>query len=114
MVEGLLKRFGDVTAVELVSFNVHKKELFGCLGPIRAGKTTTINTLTGLAHPDAGRIWIGGIECMSSPEDAQCVVEVVMDESNLYRGPTGFENQFFYPAVREMRQSDRRHRQRQP
>ena len=53
-VEGLAKRFQEVQALESVSFQVDRGEIFGFLGPNGAGKTTTINILTGLARPDAG------------------------------------------------------------
>jgi ABC-type multidrug transport system ATPase subunit len=54
----LVKRFGDVAAVDGVSFEVRQGGLFGLLGPNGAGKTTTLNLLTGLARPDTGEIRI--------------------------------------------------------
>ncbi|MCK7508491.1 MAG: ATP-binding cassette domain-containing protein [Desulfobacterales bacterium] len=59
---GLRKSFGDIAAVEDVSFSIEPGELFGFLGPNGAGETTTINMLTGLARPDSGRLSIAGIE----------------------------------------------------
>jgi ABC-2 type transport system ATP-binding protein len=55
-VHGLTRRFGDLTAVDNVEFEVGEGEVFGFLGPNGAGKTTTINMLTGVARPDAGTI----------------------------------------------------------
>jgi ABC-type Na+ transport system ATPase subunit NatA len=55
----LAKRFGEVAAVDGISFQVQSGEFFGFLGPNGAGKTTTINMLIGLARPDAGSIRIG-------------------------------------------------------
>jgi energy-coupling factor transporter ATP-binding protein EcfA2 len=52
-VRELTKRFGDVTAVDHISFGVRKREIFGFLGPNGAGKTTTIRMLTGLITPDS-------------------------------------------------------------
>jgi ABC-2 type transport system ATP-binding protein len=63
----LTKRFAEVTAVEQISFDVCKGELFGLLGPNGAGKTTAINLLTGLARPDSGTIRIGGLDCARDP-----------------------------------------------
>jgi ABC-2 type transport system ATP-binding protein len=57
-VENLTKRFGDVTAVDRVSFRVRRGQIFGLLGPNGAGKTTTIQLLLGLTTPTAGRIRI--------------------------------------------------------
>lgn len=107
MVEGLAKHFGDVTAVESVSFDVARGELFGFLGPNGAGKTTTINMLTGLARPDAGRINIGGIDCTGNPKAAQHLTGVVIDESNLYGELSGFDNLCFCAALHGMRKAER-------
>ncbi len=107
VVEGLAKHFGNVVAVESVSFDVRRGELFGFLGPNGAGKTTTINMLTGLARPDAGRITIGGIDCTSDPKAAQHLTGVVIDESNLYAELTGFDNLCFCAALHGMRKAER-------
>ncbi len=95
----LTKRFGDVTAVDHVSFQVERGELFGFLGPNGAGKTTTINMLIGLARPDSGAIRIGGLNCRENPKAAQHLTGVVPDESNLYPELTGFDNLCFCAAL---------------
>jgi ABC-2 type transport system ATP-binding protein len=61
-VEGLVKRFGDHTAVDRVSFTVAPGEVFGLLGPNGAGKTTILRILTTLLRPSAGRVRILGLE----------------------------------------------------
>ena len=111
-VSRLSKRFGEVLAVNDVSFRVGKGELFGFLGPNGAGKTTTINVLTGLARPDAGTIHINGIECTDNPKAAQHLIGVVPDESNLYPELTGFENLCFCAALYGMPKSERQNRAR--
>ena len=78
------KCFGEVQAVDGISFSIHKGELFGFLGSNGAGKTTTINMLTGLARPDSGSIRLCGIDCTQNPRAAQRLIGVVPDESNLY------------------------------
>jgi len=108
----LTKRYGDVIAVDDISFQVNEGELFGFLGPNGAGKTTTINMLTGLARPDAGTIHIGGIECTNNPKAAQHLIGVVPDESNLYPELTGFENLCFCAALYGMRKNERQNRAR--
>jgi len=105
--QGLAKRFGEVRAVEGVSFEVGRGELYGFLGPNGAGKTTTINMLTGLARPNAGRIRIGAIDCTDNPRAAQHLIGVVPDESNLYPELTGFENLCFCAALYGMRKKER-------
>ncbi len=109
----LTKRYGDVIAVNDISFQVNGGELFGFLGPNGAGKTTTINMLTGLARLDTGTIRIGGIECTRNPKAAQHLVGVVPDESNLYPELTGFENLCFCAALYGMRKNERETRARE-
>ncbi len=110
---GLTKRFGDVTAVDGVSFSVQRGEIFGFLGPNGAGKTTTINMLTGLARPDAGTIRVGGIETSSRLKAAQHLMGIVPDESNLYPELTGYQNLCFCGALYGMRKKDREDRARE-
>jgi ABC-2 type transport system ATP-binding protein len=112
-VNGLVKRFGAVTAVAGADFEVRAGELFGFLGPNGAGKTTTINLLTGLARPDAGTVRIGGTDCSKNPKAAQHLLGVVPDESNLYPELTGFENLSFCGALYGMAKRDREPRARE-
>jgi ABC-2 type transport system ATP-binding protein len=112
-VSNLTKSYGDVIAVNDISFKVNGGELFGFLGPNGAGKTTTINILTGLARLDAGTIRIGGIECTQNPKAAQHLIGVVLDESNLYPELTGFENLAFCAALYGMRKNERQKRARE-
>ena len=109
-VDGLVKRFGDVTAVAGIDFQVWSGEIFGFLGPNGAGKTTTINMLTGLACPDAGRIRIAGIDGSDNLKAAQHQMGIVPDENNLYPELTGFENLCFCGALYGMRKAARQAR----
>ena len=61
-VENLVKRFGELVAVDNVSFSVAPGEIFGFLGPNGAGKTTTINILCTLSKPTSGRAVIDGFD----------------------------------------------------
>jgi ABC-2 type transport system ATP-binding protein len=112
-VRGLVKRFGDVTAVAGIDFEVGPGELFGFLGPNGAGKTTTINLLTGLARPDAGSVRIAGIDCSRDGKAAQHLMGVVPDESNLYPELTGMENLCFCGALYGMPRREREARARE-
>jgi len=111
-VTGLTKRYGEVLAVDDISFDVIEGEVFGFLGPNGAGKTTTINMLTGLGRLDRGTVRIGGIECTQNPKAAQHLLGIVPDESNLYPELTGFENLSFCGALYGMRRSERESRAR--
>ncbi len=112
-VAGLTKSYGEVLAVDNISFQVNPGEMFGFLGPNGAGKTTTINVLTGLARLDSGAIQIGGIDCTKNPKAAQHMVGIVPDESNLYPELTGFENLCFCAALYGMRKAERQTRARE-
>lgn len=69
-VEALYKKYGGITAVENVSFEVNRNEIVGLLGPNGAGKTTTINMILGVLQPDNGRITIEGIDLASQRAQA--------------------------------------------
>jgi ABC-2 type transport system ATP-binding protein len=112
-VENLKKRFGDVAAVDGISFVVPPRGIFGFLGPNGAGKTTTINVLTGLARPDSGTIRVDGIDCTSRSKAVQHLMGVVPDESNLYPELTGFDNLCFCGALYGMRKGARAARARE-
>src|SRR6185295_14382801 len=70
-VENLVKTFGEVKAVNGVSFDVHAGEIFAFLGPNGAGKTTTIQMLTTLVRPDGGQIAIDGLDPKAQPHDVR-------------------------------------------
>ena len=95
----LTKTFGELIAVNDISFHVQQGELFGFLGPNGAGKTTTISMLIGLARSDAGTVRIGGLDCSHNPKAAQHLIGIVPDESNLYPELTGFDNLCFCAAL---------------
>jgi ABC-2 type transport system ATP-binding protein len=112
-VTDLTKKFGDLVAVDKITFNVDQGELFGFLGPNGAGKTTTINMLTGLARPNSGSITIGGLECTINPKAAQHLIGIVPDESNLYPELSGFDNLCFCAALYGMPNTERQNRARE-
>jgi ABC-2 type transport system ATP-binding protein len=66
--ENLVKRFGEFTAVDEVSFAVHPGEIFGFLGPNGSGKTTTIRMMLGLLKPTSGYIEVLGVPVLEKPE----------------------------------------------
>ncbi len=80
-VENLTKRFGEIVAVDGLSFEVDQGEIFGLLGPNGAGKTTTIRMVLDILPPDEGRITVLG----QRPGDAQHRVGYLPEERGLYR-----------------------------
>jgi ABC-type multidrug transport system, ATPase component len=91
-VQELTKRYEDVTAVDHVSFEVGKGEIFGFLGPNGAGKTTTIKILTGLMKPDGGKTFVAGYDVLKDPIGAKQHIGVVPEASNAYVDLTAWEN----------------------
>lgn len=83
-VTGLSKSFGQVRALDQVSFKVAPGEIFAYLGPNGAGKTTTIRILSGLLPRDAGAVSICGRDIAVDPVAVKTRIGVVPDESNLY------------------------------
>ena len=95
-VEELERRFGDLVAVDGVSFSVASGETYGLLGPNGAGKTTTISMVAGLLPPDSGRVVVAGEEMNTSAVGARAVVGLVPQELAIYPDLTGDENLLFF------------------
>lgn len=98
-VTGLEFSYGDVRAVDGVSFHVGTGEIFGFLGPNGAGKSTTIKMLTGQLRPDAGTVAILGMEMPGQREEIQARLGVCFEEKNLYTSMTGRENLVFFARL---------------
>jgi ABC-2 type transport system ATP-binding protein len=92
VMENLMKKFEDVTAVDGVSLQVSKGELFGLLGPNGAGKTTTINILSGLTKPTNGSAKVGGYDVQKEPAKVKELIGVCPQETAIYPYLTGAEN----------------------
>ena len=71
IIDGLSKRFGPITAVDGVSFRLHRGEVLGFLGPNGAGKSTTMRMITGYLAPDSGRIEVCGLDLAKAPIEAR-------------------------------------------
>jgi len=91
-VQGISKKFGEIQALQEISFSVKEGEIFGFLGPNGAGKTTTIKILSGLLKPDSGLAFVNGFNVISDPVRAKESVGVVPESSNLYAELTAREN----------------------
>ncbi|MDD1744417.1 MAG: ATP-binding cassette domain-containing protein [Candidatus Methanoperedens sp.] len=91
-VKNLTKQFGDLTAVNHISFEVEKGEIFGFLGPNGAGKTTTIRMLTGLLTPDSGDIFIDGVDIRKNTIKAKMKMGVIPEMGNIYVDLTAKQN----------------------
>jgi ABC-2 type transport system ATP-binding protein len=92
VVEDLVKRFGTFTAVDRVSFDVHRGEVFGFLGPNGAGKSTIIRILCGLLHPTSGRVRVAGLDVPREPEAVRARIGYMSQKFSLYNDLTAVEN----------------------
>ncbi len=97
-VRGLKKSYGDLAAVNGVSFDVAAGECFGLLGPNGAGKTTTISVITGLLKPDAGEITVAGKADPTRPE-VRAALGATPQSLAVYEELTGEENLAFFGRI---------------
>jgi ABC-2 type transport system ATP-binding protein len=91
-VEGLSKSFGQLKAVDDVSFEINQGEVFGFLGPNGAGKSTTINILTTMMRPTSGKATVCGFDVHSHATDVRRNVGVVPQEYTADEDMTGYQN----------------------
>jgi ABC-2 type transport system ATP-binding protein len=98
-VDGLVKRFGDFTAVDDVSFAVEPGELFGFLGPNGAGKTTTISILCTLQTPTGGSARVAGYDVARQSAKVRSSIGLVFQEITLDDYLTGSENLKFHAVL---------------
>jgi len=94
-VSDLTKRYGEILAVDHISFEVKEGEVFGFLGPNGAGKTTTIRILTGLSKPTDGNASIFGLDVNSEILQIKKYIGVVPEISNLYDELSAMDNLIF-------------------
>jgi ABC-2 type transport system ATP-binding protein len=91
-VKHLVKQFGQFTAVDDISFEVHPGEIFAFLGPNGAGKTTTIKMLTTLLRPTSGTLVVDGLDPATSPNEVRKRFGIVFQDPSLDGDLTAYEN----------------------
>src|SRR5437588_10145516 len=101
--EKLVRKFGEVTAVDGVSFQVQQGEVFGFLGPNGSGKTTVIKMLTGILPLTSGRGIVDGIDVMVDPDAVKRRIGYMSQKFSLYDDLTVLENLRFYAQVYGLR-----------
>lgn len=95
-VHNLTKKFGDFTAVNNISFQVHRGEIFGFLGPNGSGKTTTIRMLLGLLKPSLGEAQVLNVNASKQPHLIRPKVGYMSQQFTLYNDLTVLQNLNFY------------------
>jgi ABC-2 type transport system ATP-binding protein len=101
-VESLTKKFGDFTAVDGVTFDVKKGEIFGLLGPNGAGKSTTLRILSTLARPTKGTASIGGYDIVKNDTEVRKLIGIVSEKMIMYDRLTARENLWFFGSLNEI------------
>ncbi len=104
----LTKRYGELVAVDHVSFEVEKGEFFGFLGPNGAGKTTTIRMLTGIIRPDEGTASIMGYDVRREIVEARQLMGIVPEMANVYVDLSVWQNLMFMGELYEIPKDKRR------
>jgi sodium transport system ATP-binding protein len=108
--KNLTKKFGEVTAVDNLTFSIEKGEIFGLLGENGAGKTTTLRMLATMLRPTSGTAVLGGMDIVKDPEGVRSKVGILFGgESGLYDRLTVSENSQYFGEL-NMSMSDIKHR----
>ncbi len=96
VVKNLTKMFGDFKAVDDISFDIKKGEIFGLLGPNGAGKSTTIRMLSTLTRPTSGTATIGGFDVSKQDTEVRKLIGIVSEKMIMYNRLTARENLWFF------------------
>ena len=99
VVDGVTRRFGDLVAVDNLSFIVQSGEIFGLLGPNGAGKTTTINLLTGMLRRDTGQVSVLGYDPQTQARQVRQRIGYVPQETNVYLDLSAVDNLWHHAAL---------------
>ncbi len=98
-VEGLTKKFDEFVALDDISFDVRKGEIFGLLGPNGAGKSTTLRILSTLARPTKGTATIGGYDIVKDDTEVRKLIGIVSEKMIMYDRLTARENLWFFGSL---------------
>ena len=108
----LTRTFGDVVAVDAVSFTVDSGEVFGLLGPNGAGKSTTIKMLTTLLPPSGGQATVAGYDIVKQAPDVRRVIGYVPQALSADGNLTGYENLLIFAKLYDLPRHERKDRVR--
>jgi ABC-2 type transport system ATP-binding protein len=98
-VQNLTKMYKNFTAVDSISFDVKKGEIFGLLGPNGAGKSTTLRMLSTLARPTKGTATIGGYDIVKDDTEVRKLIGIVSEKMIMYNRLTAKENLWFFGSL---------------
>lgn len=107
-VKNLVKKYGNHTAVDHLSFQIEKGHIYGLLGPNGAGKSTTMNIMTGYLGATEGEVWINGHDILKEPEEAKKAVGYLPEIPPLYVDMTVKEYLMFAAELKKVKKQDRK------
>ena len=106
-VTNLVKRYGDHTAVDHLSFQIEKGKIYGFLGPNGAGKSTTMNMITGYIASTEGKVFIDGHDILEEPEEAKKCIGYLPEQPPLYFDMTVLEYMKFAADLKKIPKKER-------
>jgi ABC-2 type transport system ATP-binding protein len=109
-VQGLTKRFGAVTALDAVSFEINRGQIFALMGPNGAGKTITVKILTTLMAPTAGSVHIDSLDLLRQTAAVRSRLGVVFQDCSLDQDLSAFDNMEMHGVLYGMPRNTRRER----
>ncbi|MCL5069501.1 MAG: ABC transporter ATP-binding protein [Actinobacteria bacterium] len=107
-VENLTKKFGNITAVDNISFNVQESKIFGFLGPNGAGKTTTLRMLSTLIQPTSGRIIINDHDSRKNGEYIRSIIGLLTETPGMYEKISAYENLNYFSGFYKIDEQKRK------
>jgi ABC-2 type transport system ATP-binding protein len=110
---GVSKRFGDIVAVDNITFDVEKGEIFAFLGPNGAGKSTTIKMLTTMLRPSSGKLTLAGHDVTKERDSARKAFGIVFQDPSLDEELSAYENMDLHGALYGVPKAHRRQRIRE-
>jgi ABC-2 type transport system ATP-binding protein len=105
--KNVIKRFGDITAVNNISFEVKKGEIFAFLGPNGAGKSTTIKMLTTMLRPTSGKLLLAGHDVTRERDSARKAFGIVFQDPSLDEELTAYENMDLHASLYSIPKNER-------
>lgn len=107
-VKNLMKRYGNYTAVDDLSFTVDKGQILGFLGPNGAGKSTTMNIITGYISASEGTVTVNGLDIFEEPEEVKKMIGYLPEIPPLYPELTVMEYLHFVADIKKVKRSERK------
>ena len=107
-VKNLVKRYGNHTAVDDLSFTVGKGQILGFLGPNGAGKSTTMNIITGYISATEGTVIVNGLDVFEEPEEVKKMIGYLPEFPPLYPDLTVLEYLDFVADIKKVKRSAKR------